>query len=88
MAVQSVALSAGPLSTGHGSRVAMSSFMGRGISVAKRRVQVAQRPVAAGGVRCGQGSFIPAEHRFLYEGIGKMGPDMWNTTYYPKQQTT
>ncbi|CAM6113817.1 unnamed protein product [Calypogeia fissa] len=82
MAVQSVALS-----SGHGSRVATmsssSSFMGRGFSVAKR-VQVAQRPVAAGGVRCSQGSFIPAEHRFLYEGIEKMGPDVWNTTYYPK----
>nr|PNR50041.1 hypothetical protein PHYPA_011938 [Physcomitrium patens] len=31
-----------------------------------------------------KGGFIPAEHRWMYEGIEKMGPDVWNTTYYPK----
>lgn len=31
-----------------------------------------------------QGGFIPAEHRWMYEGVEKMGPDMWNKTYYPK----
>lgn len=30
------------------------------------------------------GGFIPAEHRWMYEGIEKMGPDVWNKTYYPK----
>ncbi|KAL3702309.1 hypothetical protein R1sor_020331 [Riccia sorocarpa] len=35
-------------------------------------------------VRASQGNYIPAEHRFLYEGVEKMGPDVWNTTYYPK----
>jgi large subunit ribosomal protein L13 len=85
--VQSVALSNSSAS-GHGSGMAMSSsssFMGRGLSVAKR-VQVAQRPASSqsGGLRCSQGNFIPAEHRFLYEGIEKKGPDVWDRTYYPK----
>lgn len=50
-----------------------------------KTVQVAQRPFIKTGVQCSQGNFIPAEHRFLYEGIEKKGPDVWNTTYYPKE---
>ncbi|CAI6005908.1 unnamed protein product [Closterium sp. NIES-64] len=37
-------------------------------------------------VRCaGKGGFIPAEHRWMYEGIENKGPDEWNSTYYPKE---
>ncbi|CAI5516009.1 unnamed protein product [Closterium sp. Naga37s-1] len=37
-------------------------------------------------VRCaGKGGFIPAEHRWMYEGIENKGPDDWNRTYYPKE---
>ncbi|MCO5581686.1 hypothetical protein L7F22_035575 [Adiantum nelumboides] len=32
-----------------------------------------------------KGRFIPAEHRWMYEGIEKLGPDIWNLkTWYPK----
>lgn len=27
---------------------------------------------------------IPAEHKWMYEGIESKGPDLWNKTYYPK----
>eukprot|EP00246_Nothoceros_aenigmaticus_P014761 TRINITY_DN581_c0_g1_i3.p1 TRINITY_DN581_c0_g1~~TRINITY_DN581_c0_g1_i3.p1 ORF type:complete len:233 (+),score=25.33 TRINITY_DN581_c0_g1_i3:56-754(+) len=30
------------------------------------------------------GAFIPAQHRWMYEGIEKRGPDEWNRTWYPK----
>ncbi|GBG67245.1 hypothetical protein CBR_g88534 [Chara braunii] len=51
-----------------------------GIVRAERRVQVQGL-----SVRC-QGRFIPAEWRHLYEGVEKLGPDVWNNTYYPKAE--
>eukprot|EP00245_Coleochaete_scutata_P006414 TRINITY_DN20841_c0_g1_i1.p1 TRINITY_DN20841_c0_g1~~TRINITY_DN20841_c0_g1_i1.p1 ORF type:complete len:258 (+),score=54.24 TRINITY_DN20841_c0_g1_i1:88-861(+) len=36
------------------------------------------------GLRITCGGFIPAEHRWMYEGLQKLGPDVWETTYYPK----
>eukprot|EP00897_Mesotaenium_endlicherianum_P010157 jgi/Mesen1/916/ME000117S00081 len=29
--------------------------------------------------------FIPGEHKWMYEGIEQLGPDVWNRTYYPKE---
>lgn len=31
-----------------------------------------------------KGRFIPADQRWMYEGIEKLGPDIWNETWYPK----
>jgi large subunit ribosomal protein L13 len=60
-----------------------SSFSGQkvsGLVCAKRKVAV--RPLAF-SVRA-KGGFIPAEHRWMYEGIENKGADVWNRTYYPK----
>ncbi|KAJ7298271.1 hypothetical protein O6H91_Y006800 [Diphasiastrum complanatum] len=62
-----------------------SSFFGSSAASCARE-RVAMMPGRRGGalsVRCG-GAFIPAEHRWMYEGIESLGPDIWNKTWYPK----
>lgn len=60
----------------------------------KRSVAVVPVFSTSGGlaIRCKtdtpvKGRFIPAEHRWMYEGIEKLGPDIWNEkTWYPKAE--
>ncbi|KAG6551322.1 hypothetical protein Mapa_007108 [Marchantia paleacea] len=62
-----------------------SSFSGQtNVFSMKKNVVVQSTQRCRLSVRASQGSYIPAEHKFLYEGVEKMGPDVWNTTYYPK----
>lgn len=73
-----------------------TSNYGSGAELTWRRNLVVSRvgleapSVASTGRSCGRlavraaGGNIPAEHRYLYEGVEKMGSDMWNRTYYPK----
>lgn len=75
-----------------------SSFAGRPRLLQARRA-FSVSPRLALGVRCqavaaatmteappkeSKGRFIPAQHRWMYEGIEKKGPDAWEKTWYPK----
>jgi large subunit ribosomal protein L13 len=76
MAVSSPSTSAAKLS---------SSFTANNALLLPLRKRVSVVPVRPRSVVVqAKGGFIPAEHRWMYEGIEKMGPDVWNTTYYPK----
>ncbi|CAI5462341.1 unnamed protein product [Closterium sp. Yama58-4] len=56
----------------------------KAVSLAAAKPQFSENGRLA--VRCaGKGGFIPAEHRWMYEGIENKGPDEWNRTYYPKE---
>ncbi|KAG0554959.1 hypothetical protein KC19_12G133300 [Ceratodon purpureus] len=61
-----------------------SSFTGNAALVSLRRRVVVPSLRPRNVAVQAKGGFIPAEHRWMYEGIEKMGPDVWNTTYYPK----
>lgn len=72
-----------------------SSFKGnpRFLLPLKKRAVAALPAVSTSrtlSIRCktdtpAKGRFIPAEHRWMYEGIEKLGPDIWNEkTWYPK----
>ncbi|XP_024356935.1 uncharacterized protein [Physcomitrium patens] len=62
-----------------------SSFTGNSASLLSLRRRVTVPLVRPRNLQVhAKGGFIPAEHRWMYEGIEKMGPDVWNSTYYPK----
>lgn len=84
-----------PAATAITSTTLHSSFKGNPhflLPLGKRAVAALPASSTPGtlSVRCktdtpAKGRFIPAEHRWMYEGIEKLGPDLWNEkTWYPK----
>eukprot|EP00270_Netrium_digitus_P017864 TRINITY_DN667_c0_g1_i2.p1 TRINITY_DN667_c0_g1~~TRINITY_DN667_c0_g1_i2.p1 ORF type:complete len:239 (+),score=60.51 TRINITY_DN667_c0_g1_i2:70-786(+) len=69
-------------------RSSSSTFSGCATSISSVNLSSLRTQSTSGGslkVECVYGKgFIPSQHRWMYEGIEKKGPDDWNKTWYPK----